>query len=260
MDYIKVAENLGFSKDLIVNIYKKISGGYYISLYYAKSPILYALDQWPKKYLGKKFLLWYNSSFDSEIDKIISLFVTLDVKILHRVASILIKQENQDRKEEDDINDVFEEMKKTAEKYGFTYYPQRIEIVVKNSLINELVNDIFHIREREIKNDLYTILGEIAYESEYLTKIKEEKNWIRAIDRKNILKALYLEGKLEEFLSQEKIKIRYLIASRTLIFDKLLLTKGIKETLNDIKDLKNEELKNEVEKLTTEINKRVSYF
>jgi len=186
LDYIKVAENLGFSKDLIVNIYKKISGGYYISLYYAKSPILYALDQWPKKYLGKKFLLWYNSSFDSEIDKIISLFVTLDVKILHRVASILIKQENQDRKEEDDINDVFEEMKKTAEKYGFTYYPQRIEIVVKNSLINELVNDIFHIREREIKNDLYTILGEIAYESEYLTKIKEEKkpaNDLKDIDK-----------------------------------------------------------------------------
>ena len=261
MDYIKVAENLGLDKELIVNIYKKISGGYYIALYYAKPPILYTLDNWPKKYLSKRFLLWYNSTFNSEIDQIISLFVTLDVTILHRVSSILLKKEKNDSNGiEEDIEDVFKEIESTSNSLGFTNSPQRVKVEVKEELLKELAADILRKREEEIKENTYAILSEIAYESEFLTKIKGEKNWIRAVNKQNILKALSLEGKLNEFLNEEKIRLRYLIASKTLLFDKMLLEKGIKTTLEEIRELKTDELKNEIDKFITEISRDMTYI
>ncbi|BFH72572.1 hypothetical protein SJAV_05160 [Sulfurisphaera javensis] len=260
MDYIKVAESLGFDKSLVVNIYKKISGGYYISLYYAKYPILYSLDNWPKKYLSKKFIIWYNSHFDSAIDEIISLFITLDVKVIHSVSSILLSRRSESDKINQDIDFVFTEISSTASRLGFSNYPQRIDLKLNESLVTDFVKDILNRRENEIKSDIYTILGEMAYESDYLTKIKGEKDWIRVINRENILKALYLENKLIDFLEEEKIKLRYLIASKTLIFDKLLLEKGINETINDIRELKNEELKEEIEKLYSQINNDLNYF
>jgi len=261
LDYIKVAENLGLDKELIVNIYKKISGGYYIALYYAKSPILYTIDNWPKKYLSRRFLLWYNSTFNSDIDQIISLFVTLDVTILHKVSSILLKKEESSISViEKDIEDVFKEIENMSNSLGFTNSPQRVRVKVKEELLKDLTADILRKREEEINENTYSILSEIAYESEFLTKIKGEKNWIRAVNKQNILKALSLEGKLNEFLEEEKIRLRYLIASKTLLFDKILLEKGIKKTLEEIRELKTDELKNEIDRFITELNRDTTYI
>mgnify|MGYP001772632396 CR=1 FL=1 len=261
MDYIKVAENIGLGKELIVNIYKKISGGYYIELYYAKPPILYALNNWPKKYLSKRFLLWYNSTFNSEIDQIISLFITLDVTILHKVSSALLKkEENNISVIEKDIEDVFKEIEKVSNSFGFSNSPQRVKVKVNDVFLRDLTADILHKREKEINENIYDILNEIAYDSEFLTKIKGEKNWIRAVNKQNILKALSLEGKLNEFLEVEKIRLRYLIASKTLLFDKILLEKGIKKTIDEIRELKNEELQNEINKFVMEINRDMTYI
>ena len=251
---------MGLDKELTVNIYKKISGGYYIELYYAKPPMLYALDNWPKKYLSKKFLLWYNSTFNSEIDQIITLFVTLDVTILHKTSSTLLKKEINTSVLEKDINDVFNEMEKALNSLGFSNSPQRVKIEVDEKLLRDLISDILHKRLKEINENTYEILNEIAYESEFLAKIKGERNWIRAVNKQNILRALSLEGKLNEFLEAEKIRLRYLIASKTLLFDKMLLEKGIKKTIDEIRELKNEELKNEINKFIMEINRDMAYI
>lgn len=258
MDYIKVAEKLGFNRNLAISVYKKISGGYFISLYYAKNPILYTLDNWPKKFLNRRFLSWYDTSFNSEIDQIISLFITLDVKIIYRVSSILLSYSEVDY--EKDIEDVFEEIKITSQKLGIFNYPQKTKISLKESLVEDLVSDILRKREKEINTDIYSILAEIASESDYLTKIKEEKNWIRAISKDNILKALYLENKLSNFLEEERVKINYLIASRFKIFDKLVLNKGIKETILEIRESKDEELKEKINEFYSQLNKEMNYF
>lgn len=261
LDYIKVAENLGLNKELIVNVYKKSSGGYFISLYYAKPPILFSLDNWPKKYMSKRLLLWYSSKFDSEMDQIISLFVTLDVLVLHRVSSTLLgKSELSYSIIDNDIEEVFKELQNVSSSLGITSSPQRVKITVNEKFLNELSQDILNKRKGEINENSYTILSEIAYESEFLTKIKGEKQWIRAINKENILKALALEGKLNDFLSEERVRLRYLLASKTMLFDKLLVEKGIKKTIEEIRDLKNEELKKEIDKFTLEITKDMAYF
>ena len=260
MDYIKFAENIGLNKELAVTIYKKISGGYYIELYYAKPPILYVLDNWPKKYMSKKFLLWYNSTFNSEIDQIISLFITLDVTILHKVSSVLLKKEENTTIIDKDIEDVFTDIEKTSKSLGFSNSPQRVKVKINEEFLKDLTSDILRKREEEINENIYNILSEIAYESDFLTKIKGKKNWIRAVNKQNILKALSLEGKLNEFLEEEKIRLRYLIASKTLFFDKILLEKGIKTTLEEIRELKADELKNEIDKFIEEINRDMTYI
>lgn len=260
MDYITLAEKIGFNRSDVISIYKKISGGYYITLYYAKSPILYSLDDWPKKYLKKSFLIWYNSSFNSVIDEILSLFISLDVNILHITSSTLTSIPIDEKIVNNDIDNVFSIIHETSQKLNLFYSPQRVDVKIPSSLLNDLAGDIIKKRKEEISSNIYNILAEIASESDFVNKLKEKKNWIRAIDKNNLLKAISLEGYLDNFLEMEKIKIRYLIASRSLIFDRLLLKYGIKNTLEIVRDLRSDDLKNEIENFKDEIDKLMKYF
>jgi len=259
LDFITLAVNSGIDRDLVIQAYKRINGGYYVSISYAKSPILYELDSWPRKYVRKPFLAWLQRSQPEMIDKVISLFVTLDVHILHAVSSSLTGLPLNSRVISQDIDNVFSEIKKEATSLGLTIYPEKEELGVNYSLLKDMIIDLVDKRKAEISLDIKDILEDIAYDSEFMEKLKSSKSWIKTVSRGKALKAMILENKFDEFVESEKIKLLYLLASRSLYFDRSLLSNGISNTLNSIRN-PDPELASQLNELVDQMKKKLSYF
>ena len=258
MNYITLAEKSGLDRDLAILIYRKINGGYYISLSYAKPPILYVLDNWPRKYLNSKLLLWSDVKNYGEIDKILTLFISLDVYLLHFMASIFSGKVVNITTAEKDIQDVFKKIEEKASSQGFTTYPARSEIEINPSDIQDLAKEIVEKRRKEeINADIYDVIDEIAYESEFVKSLKSRISWLKSISRGNVLKAIGLQGKLDEFFEFEKLRLSYLVASTTLYFDNKVINEGISATIDSIKA---GGLSQELEKVKEDIKKRSVYF
>jgi hypothetical protein len=260
MNYIALAHKSGLDKDLTVSVYKKINGGYFVSLSYAKPPILYVLDNWPKKYLRKNFIIWTVTKNYENVDKIISLFITLDVYLLHSMASLISGKSFSLALAEKDIQEVFRRIEEEAISQGFTSYPSREDVVIDPKDIQILAKEIADRRNsEEINADIYSVINEIAYQSEFSNQLREKKSWFKSIKRGDMLKAIGLQGKLDEFFDFEKVKLTYLIASITLYFDNKVTEVGITETVNAIKN-GDPILNDEFNKVKEEIKQRAQYF
>ncbi|BCU69293.1 hypothetical protein [Stygiolobus caldivivus] len=260
MNYIALAEKTGLNKDLVVPVYKKINGGYFVSLSYAKPPILYTLDNWPKKYVRKNFLLWGLTKHFENIDRILSLFITLDVYFLHSMAAILSRRNFSLSLAEKDIEKIFKLIEEEALSQGFTSYPRREDITIDPVDIQALAVEVVEKRKREeINADLYYVVDEIAYQSDYVNELKGKKSWVKSVKRGDMLKAIGIQGKMDEFFEAEKSKLVYLVASTTLYFDNKVTEVGITDT---IKQIKSEDpiLIEELNKLREEIKKKAEYF
>lgn len=122
-----------------------------------------------------------------------------------------------------------------------------------------MIIDLVDKRKAEISLDIKDILEDIAYDSEFMEKLKSSKSWIKTVSRGKALKAMILENKFDEFVESEKIKLLYLLASRSLYFDRSLLSNGISNTLNSIRN-PDPELASQLNELVDQMKKKLSYF
>ncbi len=257
LNFISLAERIGLNRSTVISLYKKIDGGYFVTLSYAKPPMLWVLDSWPKKYMSKKLLQWLLTKYDVDIDKTISLFVSLDVYILHLSSALLLDLPLNSRRLQLDIQEVFNKIREKSKEIGVEINLEEAEL--KTDDVYLFAKEIVDKRRKEINGDLIQLLNDIANESEFVNELKTSVSWFKSISRENLLKALRLENKLDEFIDHERLKILYLIASKSLFFDRQVIDKGINTAIEIIRN-QGEELKDLLETEIKKIKEYVNYF
>ncbi|AWR96503.1 hypothetical protein DFR86_02335 [Acidianus sulfidivorans JP7] len=249
MDYIEVAEKLGIEKEKAIYVYRRLDGGYYMKLYYAKTPILQAIKDWPEQYMKKiaKYpklaLQGYNEAFQ--------ILLTIDVLSIIGSSSRLLDLPLPLDKVYSEIKSTYKYIEKNSIAKSIDSYPTETEINFRIDF-TPFIEDIIQKRKNDIKANILDIFQDLAYDNDFINELKKKNPWLKAVSKQNILKALSLSEELDNFLDYIQDYIYLLAAERTLYFDKNVLTYGISQSIAKIidegKKSKQGEIQNEYQK------------
>jgi len=264
MDYIRLAEELGVSKDIAIKVYRSFNGGYFIQLYYAKPPFLYKLRNWPKLYLNfKNYHLFTNHEFD----KAFTILVYSDIFSIYGMSYYLQRKSLDLDKIRGEVKEVFREIEIKASEQRMELYPRLYEEEIQINA-EPLIKDLVKKRLDELNSDLIVLLNEIVYDSKIMDEIKKKYPWAKGVKRENSIRAVSLAGMLDQLIQSEFDVLVYLASSRSLYFDELLLANNISTAISTINSLNlnnfqyiaNEKLKNELNKLINIIKEIAEYY
>ncbi len=263
MDYISLAEQVGLDKEKAIYVYKRMNGGYYVLLHYSRPPVTYYLRDWPLLYIKKR--KYYPKLGEPGYNEAFQLLVTLDVYaivgasyfLLHNAYDVpysLIEKE---------IKEVYEGIKQVATQESLYPYPSIGEPISAD--FTDFIKDIVENRKRDDREDNVKLFNEIAYTSNVMENLRKNYPWAKTISEENSLKAVSLANALETFLEEVKLKVFYLAAERSRVFDKVLLERGIRDAVNfversAVKEQPSNEFENETLRIINDIKASSSYL
>ncbi|MCH1771706.1 MAG: hypothetical protein QXX62_08955 [Metallosphaera sp.] len=227
LDFIELAVRAGIEKDKAVYVYRRLNGGYYMKIYYSKSPILFNLMNWPNLYLRRKF---YPKLAEPGYSEAVQLLVGLDVISIIGMSSVILNRPLPLELTREDIEEAFSAIKDDAMANSIYPFPEEGEIKITQDFF-PFITDLVRKRKEDDSKNIIEVLNDIAYESEALEEVKKKYPWAKTVNREDSLKALGLAGKLEEFLKAEESRLVILMGQRNLHIDRLLVEKGIAGTV-----------------------------
>lgn len=230
MDYIALSEALGIEKDKATYVYKRLNGGYYISLYYSKPPILITLRNWPLLYLKKKYFPKFSQpGYNEEFQ----LLVTLDIYTILGSSYFLINNEYNIPSElvNKELEGVYYAIEQVAKQESIYPYPT-MSIENIDTDLTPFIKDIVERRVRDNKEDIAKLFQSIAFNSTVMEELRKNYPWAKTINENNSLKAIALSNKFEDFIKEYSNYIFYLAAEKTFLFDKIVIDQGIRDAIN----------------------------
>jgi hypothetical protein len=255
MDYIGLALKNGIDKEKAIYVYKILNGGYFMKLYYAKTPIINELKNWPTLYLKKK--KYFPKIASPEYNEAMQLLITLDIYSILGTSFRLLKTTLEKKRLEDELKKVYDKISEICNNENIFPCPMRTFDVNTNQDFEPFIQDLFEKRLRDQKADIMSTIEEIAYNSEFFEELKKEVNWLKAIKVENTIRGIALAGKLEEFLDNIQDIVYLLSSERTLYFDALLLSNSIEDSIKKILEDGRKAIKNEI---NNEFSKDVNYI
>lgn len=266
MDYIELAEKAGIEREKAIYVYRTLDGGYYMKLYYAKTPVLRAIKNWPELYM-KKILKYYSKLSLPKYNEAFQLLITLDAFAIIGSSYILLNLPLELDRVYREIDLVYKYIQDNSVSHSLGTYPTETEIDFRLDF-SPFIKDVVNKRQLDNSIDVIQIFQEIAYENPFMEELKRKNPWIRAVNKENILKALSLSNALDSFLSRVQDSIFLIAAEKTLYFDKNVIKLSISETMKKIveegkKALSNaaeNEYENEVIALVNEIKRYSNYL
>lgn len=245
MDYIELAQKAGIERETAIYVYRRLDGGYYIKLYYAKTPILQAIKDWPEHYMKK--IKKYGAKLSSPgYNEALQLLITLDAFAIIGASYALLGLPLDADRVYREVDLIYKYIQESSISEFTGVYPTETEIDFRLDF-TPFIKDIVSKREIDSKIDLLKVFQEVAYESSFVEELKRKTSWIRVISKENILKALSLSGSLDNFLTSIQDIVFLIAAERTLYFDKNVITYSISDTLRKIMDEGKKALSNIVE-------------
>ncbi|QKR00372.1 hypothetical protein GWK48_08300 [Metallosphaera tengchongensis] len=233
MDFIELAIKAGIDREKSISVYRRLNGGYYMSIYYARTPIMYKIADWPQQYLRAKkhFPLLSQRHYNEAVN----LLVTLDVVSILGASSVILNKPLQVQMVREEVENVFKIIKEDSLNSSIHSYPEKEDIKITQDFF-PFISDLVRKREEDSKRDLTDALNDMAYESETMLEMKRTTPWAKTVTRSDSLKALGLSGKMDNFLIEKELEILILAAERTKCLDKVLTEMGIMEGLKLIKE------------------------
>lgn len=266
MDYIELAEKAGIERDKAIYVYRRLDGGYYIKLYYAKTPILQAIKNWPEHYMKK--ILKYGSKLSlPKYNEALQLLITLDAFTIIGTSYALLNLPLELNRVYNEIEFIYKYIQDNSVSRSLDTYPTETEIDFRFDF-TPFIKDILDKRKNDNSINIIQIFQDIAYESSFTEELKKKNPWMKAITRENILKAISLSNALEDFLYHTQDLIFLVAAERTLYFDKNVINSSISETIQKILDEGKKTLSNtsendyeeEIMRIINEIKKYSNYL
>lgn len=225
MDYIALAEKLGVDREKAIYTYRRLNGGYFMRLYYAKPPTTFKIHDWPNYYL--KAAKHYPKLGDRGYNEAVQILITLDVVSILGTSSVLQNRPLQEKDIRNHVREAFQEIEREAREKSLYPYPELGEVRITQDFF-PFINDLVNKRRVEDQTDPLTYLTDMAYESEVMDSLRKEKPWAMTISRKDSLRALMLSDRLNEFMSSKKLEIFYIVGQRTGFIDQAILDHGIR--------------------------------
>ncbi|ARM74983.1 hypothetical protein [Acidianus manzaensis] len=265
MDYIEVSEKVGLEREKAIYVYRRLDGGYYMKLYYAKTPILTAIKDWPEHYTKKIFkypklsLPGYNEAFQ--------LLITLDVLSVVGSSSRLLGLPLPLDKVYSETQFIYKYIEENSISNSISNYPTETEIDFRFDF-TPFIEDITQKRKNDNDTNILDVFQDIAYESNFTDELKRKNPWIKAVSKQNILKALSLSNALDDFINYIQDYIFLLASERTFYFDRNILENNISSSIQKILDEgkksissnpKNE-YENEINKIITQLKDSSNYL
>ncbi|AWR98881.1 hypothetical protein [Metallosphaera hakonensis] len=231
MDFIELATRVGIEKDKAIYVYRRMNGGYYMKIYYSRSPILFHISKWPTLYLkSRKF---YSRLAEPGYDQAVQLLITMDVVSVIGMSSVILNRPLQVQKARDDIKVAYDAIREEAIRNSIYPYPEEGEVKLTQDFF-PFITDLVNKRREDDSRDQLEVLNDIAYDSEVMEETRRKYPWAKTVGRRDSLKALGLAGTLEEFLEKKKLELFYLVAQRTRYIDRLLVEGGITKTVRSL--------------------------
>lgn len=227
MDFIELAVRAGIEKEKAIYVYRRLNGGYYMKIYYSKSPLLFSIVNWPNLYLRKGF---YPKLAEPGYSEAVQLLIGLDVISIVGMSSVILNRPLPLELTRKDIEEVFSAIRNDAMANSIYPFPEEGEVKITQDFY-PFITDLVRKRKEDDSRNIIEVLNDIAYDSETLDEVKKKYPWAKTVSRKDSLKALGLAGKLDEFLKTEELKLVILMGQRSLHIDKLLVERGITETV-----------------------------
>ncbi|BCS92866.1 hypothetical protein L3N51_00755 [Metallosphaera sp. J1] len=228
LDFIELAVKAGIDKDKAVSVYRRLNGGYYMKIYYSKSPILFSLVSWPNLYLrSRKF---YPKLAEPGYSEAVQLLISVDVISVVGMSSVILSKPLPLEQARKDIEKAFSAIRDDATANSIYPYPEEGEVKITQDFF-AFISDLVRKRKEDDSRDIMEVLNDMAYDSEALEEVKKKYPWAKTVNRADSLKALGLAGKLDEFLKTEEVKLAVLMGQRNLHIDRLLVERGITETV-----------------------------
>jgi hypothetical protein len=255
MDYIALAIKNGIDKEKAIYVYKILNGGYFMKLYYAKTPIIRELKSWPVLYLKKK--KYFPKIASPEYNEAVQLLITLDIYSILGTSFRLLKTNLEKKRLEDELKTVYGKIEETCNNENISPCPMMTFDVSINQDFEPFIQDLFEKRIRDQKADIISTIEELAYNSEFFEELKKEINWLKAIKVENTIRGITLAGKLEEFLDNIQDMLYLLSSERTLYFDSLVISNSIEDSIKKVLDDGRKAIKNEI---NNEFSKDVNYI
>jgi hypothetical protein len=263
MDYIALSEALGIEKDKATYVYKRLNGGYYISMYYSKPPILFSLRDWPLLYLKKKYFPKFSQpGYVEEFQ----LLVTLDIYSILGSSYFLIKNDYNIPQEliTKELEGVYYAIEQVAKQESIYPYPTIVDEKI-NVDLTPFIKDIIERRLRDNKEDIAKLFQNIAFNSTVMEELRKKYPWAKTINETNTLKAIALSDKFEDFIKEYSNYIFYLAAEKTFLFDKIVIEQGIRDAINyveksEIKENPSTDYEQEILNIFNIIRKEANYI
>lgn len=255
MDYIDLALKNGIERDKAIYTYKALNGGYFMKLYYAKTPIINELKNWPTLYLKKK--KYFPKLASPEYNEALQLLITLDVYSILGTSFKLLKTNLEKKRLEDEVKTVYDKIEETCKNENIFPCPMRTFDVNINQDFEPFIQDLLERRLRDHNVNVMETIEEIAYNSDFFNELRREVNWLKAIKAENSIRGIALAGKLEEFLDNIQDMIYLFSSERTLYFDTLLLSNNIEDVIKKVLEDGRKAIKNEID---NEFSKDVNYI
>jgi hypothetical protein len=250
VDYIALAERMGVDREKVIYAYRRLNGGYFMRLYYAKPPTMYKLHDWPSYYL--KASKHFPKLGDKGYNEAVQVLITLDVVSILGTSSVLENKPLQEQKIRDHVRETFSLIKREAEVKSLYPFPEMGEVRITQDFFS-FINDLVKKRREEDSADPLTYLTDMAYESDVMENLRKERPWARTISRKDSLRALMLSEKLEEFINSKRVEIFYIVGQRTGYIDRAILDYGIRGGIAKLVEEGERALKGETDQFGREL-------
>jgi|ECHhosMinimDraft_1075155.scaffolds.fasta_scaffold06986_2 hypothetical protein len=215
MDLISLALSSGIPRSAAVRAYNLIGGGYYMRLHYSRSPIMEALLTWPRLY--KRAI-----PESHMVEDAVELMVRADIFSIYGTSSSLTGEPLPFSKMEEEVEQVMREIR---------IRPRGIRM---DPIPIPFLEDLAERRKGEAKLPLEQFLKQVAQDSKTLELGKRRHVWLKAIKPEDVLTALLSAGLWDKFLRETKVKVALFLSSRDLIFDRILLSSGVRAAVDQI--------------------------